>query len=346
MLMTVTTNINKHRRSVHSLYIKILCNELEADDIEVEESLRAAQLPQNFIEQGEGMVSLYEFQLLADFAKARTGRQCLGLEMGQKIIANHHGPLGYLIISSPTVEESVKALLKYVALRTQLLELTLLENANTVSLRIIEKNDFESVRTIFLEAFITIVTNVLQSVYGKAIKGLNIELNYPEPEYSQMYEQSFECPVKFSCAHSVISFDKAVMQHKNLMADAKAFRLAEIECQNLHDSLIANDGLKSNIENILLKAENEFPTLEEVAIQLGMSKSTFIRRLAKANTSFKEIVDDIRHELANYYLLETELSIEKIAEKLGYADTSNFSRVFKRWHNLVPTKFRDKFKNK
>jgi AraC-like DNA-binding protein len=338
-------DINKHRRSVHSLYIKILCNELETGGIAIQESLQAAQLPMDFMEQGEGMVSIYEFELLADFAKARTGRQWIGLELAQKIITNHHGPLGYLIISSANVEEALNSLVKYVGLRTYLLDLKLLKKGNQVKLTIIEKEHLDSARILFLEGFITIVINVFHSVYGKNIKGLRLELKYPEPEYSDMYLQSFACPVKFSCEKNEIIFDAEVLLHQNIMADSKAFRLAEIECQKLYDNVALNDGLKSKIENIILSANGSFPSLNEVAGLMGMSKSTFIRRLSKANTSFKEIVDDIRHELANYYLIESEMSMENIAEKLGYADTSNFSRVFKRWHNTTPSKFRSSHQN-
>src|SRR5690606_19151203 len=103
-------------------------------------------------------------------------------------------------------------------------------------------------------------------------------------------------------------------QLRNMMADAKAFRLAEIECQHLYDNLVSNDGLKNRIEEIILNAEHQFPTLEEVAEELGISKSTLIRKLAKSSTSYKKIVNDIRFELATYYLLETQLPIESIAE--------------------------------
>ncbi len=116
--------------------------------------------------------------------------------------------------------------------------------------------------------------------------------------------------------------------------------MAEVQCDKLLESLISNNGFKNKIESLILDEELPFPTLEKVAEKLSMSKSTFIRRLALADTSYKKITDNIRGELANYYLIETGLSIENIAEKLGYADTSNFSRVFKRWHKLTPSQFR------
>jgi AraC-like DNA-binding protein len=48
----------------------------------------------------------------------------------------------------------------------------------------------------------------------------------------------------------------------------------------------------------------------------------------------------VRSELAAWWLTETQLPIERIAEKLGYQDTSNFSRTFRRWFGMPPLAMR------
>ena len=48
----------------------------------------------------------------------------------------------------------------------------------------------------------------------------------------------------------------------------------------------------------------------------------------------------MRRELAAWYLLETSLPVERIAEKLGYQDPSNFSRTFQRWFGTTPLRMR------
>src|SRR5690606_23679154 len=104
---------HKHRRSVHALYIKLVCQDLELQGIPVERSLRAAQLPEDFMESGDGMVSIHEFQLLYDFASRETEDHYLGLHIGSKIFTNHHGPLGYLISSSPNAEVALQLLVRF-----------------------------------------------------------------------------------------------------------------------------------------------------------------------------------------------------------------------------------------
>jgi AraC-like DNA-binding protein len=67
---------------------------------------------------------------------------------------------------------------------------------------------------------------------------------------------------------------------------------------------------------------------------------TFIRKLKVEETSYQSLLDEVRKELVVWYLSNGSMTIEQIADQLGYADTSNFSRVFRRWFNQTPSEFR------
>lgn len=71
-----------------------------------------------------------------------------------------------------------------------------------------------------------------------------------------------------------------------------------------------------------------------------MSTRTLIRRLREEGSQYQELLDQVRQELACWLLVHTELSIEAVAERLGYSDTSNFSRTFRRWLGMPPNAFR------
>jgi len=51
-------------------------------------------------------------------------------------------------------------------------------------------------------------------------------------------------------------------------------------------------------------------------------------------------VDELRSERARFWLRDTDLPIERIAERLGYADASNFARCFRRWTGVTPGHYR------
>jgi AraC-like DNA-binding protein len=77
-----------------------------------------------------------------------------------------------------------------------------------------------------------------------------------------------------------------------------------------------------------------------IAIDLGMSDRTFIRRISETGTSFNEILDELRQRLALKYVLETELNLAEIAFLLGYANQPAFNLAFKRWNGKPPSEMR------
>jgi AraC-like DNA-binding protein len=78
-----------------------------------------------------------------------------------------------------------------------------------------------------------------------------------------------------------------------------------------------------------------------MAQELNMSPRTLHRKLRQEGTTYQMLLDDALKELAAWYLLRTREPIEAIAERLGYADASSFSRTFRRWFEMAPGKFRD-----
>jgi AraC-like DNA-binding protein len=83
-----------------------------------------------------------------------------------------------------------------------------------------------------------------------------------------------------------------------------------------------------------------YPTAAEAATQLHLSPRSLFRQLAGENASYRGLLDCHRNELARGLLESTDLAVERIAERLGYADPSNFSRTFRRWNGVNPREFR------
>jgi len=81
-------------------------------------------------------------------------------------------------------------------------------------------------------------------------------------------------------------------------------------------------------------------SLEHIASELGIETRTLQRQLVKAGTSFQKICDQVRLELACYYLERTALDVTTISLELGYSEASVFSRAFKRWTGSSPDRYR------
>jgi AraC-like DNA-binding protein len=86
-------------------------------------------------------------------------------------------------------------------------------------------------------------------------------------------------------------------------------------------------------------------TNTKIAFALNMSVKTRYNKLQQSGTSYQAILDTTRRRLAIEYVILGNLQVSEIAYVLGFGDCSNFSRAFKNWTGLSPTKFRvDHFK--
>jgi AraC-like DNA-binding protein len=81
-------------------------------------------------------------------------------------------------------------------------------------------------------------------------------------------------------------------------------------------------------------------TEEETAKQLHMSPRTLQRKLAEANTTYLQLVDDARKDLALRYIEDPRRSVTDITFSLGFSQPSAFTRAFKRWTGLSPSDHR------
>jgi AraC-like DNA-binding protein len=82
------------------------------------------------------------------------------------------------------------------------------------------------------------------------------------------------------------------------------------------------------------------PGLSEVAGQLAIHPQTLRRRLAGEGTSFKEIKNQLRRDTALHFLGKQGLSIEEIALRAGFSESSAFIRAFKGWTGVTPYHYR------
>jgi len=83
--------------------------------------------------------------------------------------------------------------------------------------------------------------------------------------------------------------------------------------------------------------------LENAAKQTGLSPKTIKRKLLEDNTSYSEIVDQQRLELAQSKLKSSAKPIHAVARELGYEHQANFTRAFKRLCGITPQDYRNKF---
>ncbi|MEX0308158.1 MAG: helix-turn-helix domain-containing protein [Ruegeria sp.] len=97
---------------------------------------------------------------------------------------------------------------------------------------------------------------------------------------------------------------------------------------------------RSQIEGLITQSmPGGIIQVDEAATRLGLSPRTLARRLADERTSYREIVEELRCDLAQTFI-KNGMNLSEITYSLGYSDQAAFSTAFKRWTGQAPSTFR------
>jgi len=185
-------------------------------------------------------------------------------------------------------------------------------------------------------------TTLLKGIFwlvGERVAPLRVHHPYPAPVDPAPWLEAFGCPVLFGAPAFVIELPLSALDRPFPTADAT---LGEM-CERRVAQLAAEQGgcVSARVRQVLMQLISKGdPRRELVAASLCMSERTLQRRLTEEGTSFIELVDDTRRELAETYFVNGTYSPTEMTFALGFSDPSNFYRACKRWFGRTPTTLR------
>ena len=147
-------------------------------------------------------------------------------------------------------------------------------------------------------------------------------------------------PVAFSQLSNEFILSANFLKQKSSLADPLSSLSARKICEKELQVLEQTEGVLSRIRFLIDNESYNFLKLDDMASELCVSPRTLRRDLQKHNTTYQAILDDTRKNIAMKLLKNSTLTIQRIAEKMGYNDTANFGRAFKKWTGKSPRQFR------
>ena len=324
----------------HTTYAKLLHALLRAEGCQADAALAQAGLSAARLQQDERLVDADQMQSRVTAALRMTGRPWLGLEFGMMAQVFMHGPVGYAAVASATLRQAVAVLSRFVGLRTGALRVELETRQRDTDLIIVELIDMGPARIVVLEAVLTIIARLLQTLSGLSCTELQYQLPWPRPSWAGRYPACLAGSCHFDADRMVLRMPTALLDAPCLTADADAFAAAYQDCERRLGRAQLGTPVSDRVRSRLLRCEGNYPTLAALAEEQAMSARTLMRKLKAEQNGYQGILDQVRFERARWYLLHTDATMQAIAERLGLQDTSNFSRSFRRWSGLAPGKFR------
>ncbi|MDI1449091.1 AraC family transcriptional regulator [Polyangium sp. 6x1] len=267
-------------------------------------------------------------------ATALTGEPGLAVFMGLQMRLSSHGYLGFAAMTAGTIRQALELAIRFVPTRTTALAFHLHVEGDTASLVFEERAPLGEAREFILIALMVGIARIGRDITKQELVG-DAYLAFEKPPYFTRFSQIAPGRIHFGEPSNRIVFASSVLDLPLDMADPVAMQLAREQCEREMQALGRDDRTAARVRELLPLPEG-YRSLEEIAQHLGVSPRTLKRRLADADTSYSEILDELRQERAMLLLRDESLSREQIAERLGYSDAANFARAFRRWTGRTP----------
>jgi AraC-like DNA-binding protein len=313
---------------------------LEECGINVSAVLRRARLPQNTLNQVRILLDTDAMFALWRAIEELTDDPAVGVKTGTENKLERFHPMALAVLSTDTFGLAIERLARYKKLCAPE-EISSEFNDTDWSIQFHYLLAPGVPPAILVEHTFAWVLTIARQGSGKPICPLRVELMQPR-KHVKALEQHFGCPVVCGANRNAIVFRASealcpfVTKNPELLDALEPQFEKELKQLDSDDSLV--DLVRGAIQQQIAGSR---PTTESVAHDLRMSSRTLQRKLQEVGTSFQQVLDDTRRQMARYYLEHSVLELSEAAYLLGYEDVASFGRAFRSWEGLPPSVWRE-----
>lgn len=279
-----------------------------------------------------------ELAIVANLVGAFGESSGLGLVAGSRYHLTAYGLWSFMLISSPTPRSAVDVALRYVDLTFSFCRIEARVRDGELQFVLDASEVPQRLRRFVLERETAAIQTIQREAFAEAFTLTRVRLAFPGA--GEGADDLFGAPVEYDGAESFIAYDDSLLDAPMPQANEHAAAMAQAQCQELLQRRLARTGLAGKVRDLLVARLGDPPGADEVAAALHLSPRTFQRRLADDGTSFRALLDEVRHQLAEELLVAGGLPVTEVAHRLGYVEVSSFSQAFRRWNGMGPQAWR------
>jgi AraC-like DNA-binding protein len=249
-----------------------------------------------------------------------------------------HGALGVAAMTSPNLGVAMAVIARYGNIRAPFSRVIrriaaasiTYEHRLTVPLAVPQWRTLREVTFMGLRS-------VISTILGRAPDEARFLFACPAPAHAARVRQVLGDNVVYGAAITGLELPTAVLPEKSPFADAALHARAIEELDRIRESMARPQDVRGRLERLLSTSPSARLDAGTAARTLGLARRTMVRRLAATGTSYRELIDGELRQRAARLSEAGDISQAEIAERLGYADATSFSRSRRRWRQTPGT---------
>ncbi len=268
----------------------------------------------------------------------------LAMRAGRRMRLTSCGIFGYALMCSASPQEAFDFTVKYQRILGPAVGGGYRRDGDTIVWTLeplITRDPADDVYRFALEFHMAIALNLLRDAIHPDFKPQEIRLAYARPPHAHAYTSLFDCPVTFGQPRDELRLSARWFDQRLMPATPATNSQVREICERELAKFSGNSGISGKIYAMLIENPRQFPDIDTVSSVLNMSSRTLRRRLDAESTSYRQILSEVRKQLALKYLSETPMTNEEIADRLGYSDAANFRKAFRQWTHGQPSELRE-----
>jgi AraC-like DNA-binding protein len=321
---------------------------LEAEGVSPAAAIAGLELSEAELDSPQTRVSAD--QIMTSYRNALTCSRnpCFAFDVGSKFHISTYGIYGLALLSAVDFRQAVAFAVQYHQLTAPLVAIEFDEQPPLAawSMRVFPFPQVDAaLHDFIIDLQVGAHLCLHRDVMGPAFRLAQVQLVSARPAWSGLQAERFGCEVLYGQPQNRLLFASDWLDRKAELGNRVTHAQVADVCDHLLTELRQNTGLAGTVRQILLADLKSPPGFEALAVRLGLSTRTLRRRLQEEGTSYRQLIDDLRAQLAIRYMRDTRLTVENIAFLLGFSDTAAFRFAFRRWTGAAPSEFRRGFDN-
>lgn len=327
--------------TISPVYARLILLELERRQISPAPLFSGTELSREELLRG-GDIRLDDFLHILRTGDRLLDGEPLGFLLGRKMHVFAMGPVGSGMALAPSLRSGLQLLESFSRLHATYIDIGARSTMRGLTVTILYGQETGYVERFHTETAVVLLQQYMETLCGELVCDAHYRFAMPEPPNSQEYRSTLHSPVDFDAVANEVDIPYRWLDLPSPYHHAELWRQAQMSLARTLKEQSENEGTPytHHIATLFRTSETPLPDLSEVAFGLNVSARTLNRRLKAESTSFRRLKSQALASRAKLYLRETTQSVEAIAETLGYQDTANFRRAFRRSAGCTPTEYR------